>query len=210
MKLNTNSNSNSNIKQNLSIRIIGGQYKRSKIEVSNVEGLRPTPDRLRETLFNWLGDISNTKCLDAFAGTGILGLECISRYATHVTFIENNKLAYLNLQKSISKLKLNLNIIETPNYKVSNNSAIEYLDSLNTIDKFDVIFLDPPYQHNILLRQSIEIIMRKSILKTNGIIYIEHCDKEILNHIVILHKLEVRKQGKMGQIHFMLLSYKTE
>ena len=84
------------------IRIIGGQYRGKKLQFPNVEGLRPTPDRVRETLFNWLmHDIRDARCLDAFAGSGALGLEAFSRGASQVVFIEQAPLAQANLQKII-------------------------------------------------------------------------------------------------------------
>ena len=83
------------------VRIVGGRWKRSRLPVANKAGLRPTPDRVRETVFNWLGqDLSGWSCLDAFAGTGALGFEAASRGATAVTLVENDRELVLQLAAS--------------------------------------------------------------------------------------------------------------
>ncbi|HAU1138500.1 TPA: 16S rRNA (guanine(966)-N(2))-methyltransferase RsmD, partial [Legionella pneumophila] len=97
------------------IRIIGGLYRGKKIHFPDVDGLRPTPDRVRETLFNWLmNDIRNARCLDAFAGSGALGFEAYSRGASHVVFIEQSPKAHASLQNTIRQFDTpNLHLIKT-------------------------------------------------------------------------------------------------
>ncbi len=88
------------------VRIIGGQWRRTRLKVLDKPGLRPTPDRVRETLFNWLGqDLSGWRCVDAFAGTGVLGLEAASRGATHVLMVEQDAVLVQLLQDNVSRLK---------------------------------------------------------------------------------------------------------
>lgn len=146
------------------IRIIGGQYRGKKLHFPDLEGLRPTPDRVRETLFNWLmHDIRDARCLDAFAGSGALGFESFSRGATQVLFIEQSPLAYVNLQKIIKAFN-------SPALKLLNMDARDYL--LHSKEQFDIIFLDPPFTHNYL-PQCIKIVAENPILASGGLVYLE-------------------------------------
>ena len=91
------------------IRIIGGQWRRTRLKVLDKPGLRPTPDRVRETLFNWLGqDLSGWRCVDAFAGTGVLGLEAASRGAAHVLMVEQDAVLVRDLQENATRLKASM------------------------------------------------------------------------------------------------------
>ena len=123
---------------NHEIRIIGGQWKRTKLKVADKPGLRPTPDRVRETLFNWLGqDLSGWKCLDAFAGTGALGLEAASRGAAQVTLVEQDAGLIAQLQKMVAQLKATgVQIVRGDGLAALRQSVPA---SLN------LIFLDPPF-----------------------------------------------------------------
>lgn len=149
------------------IRIIGGQFRGKKIPVISVEDLRPTPNRVRETLFNWLmHSIHDARCLDAFAGTGALGFEAFSRGAARVVLIEQNIAAYNNLKKISSTFnRTNLNALT-----VLRNNACDYLQT--TKEQFDIIFLDPPFIQNYL-PTCIHHIERSQILSNNGLLYLE-------------------------------------
>ncbi|QMT58967.1 16S rRNA (guanine(966)-N(2))-methyltransferase RsmD [Legionella sp. PC997] len=146
------------------IRIIGGLYRGKKLHVPDVEGLRPTPDRVRETLFNWLmHDIRDARCLDPFAGSGALGFEAFSRGAARVVFLEQSPKAYTNLQKVITEFN-------SPKLKSLRTDALQYLQGHQ--EEFDIIFLDPPFAHN-LLPQCISYITRSNVLKRGGLVYLE-------------------------------------
>ncbi|MFT4058582.1 MAG: 16S rRNA (guanine(966)-N(2))-methyltransferase RsmD [Legionella sp.] len=146
------------------IRIIGGQYRGKKLHFPAVEGLRPTPDRVRETLFNWLmHDIRNARCLDAFAGSGALGLEAFSRGAKNVVFLEQSPQVHANLQKII----LSFN---NPTLQLLKMDARHYLQTNK--EQFDIIFLDPPFSQNYL-PQCIGDIRQRNLLVQGGLLYLE-------------------------------------
>ena len=120
------------------IRIIGGQWRRTRLKVIDKPGLRPTPDRVRETLFNWLGqDLSGWRCVDAFAGTGVLGLEAASRGATQVLMVEQDAVLVRDLQDNVARLKASM-------VTVQRGDAVSALARLGAAS-VDLVFLDPPF-----------------------------------------------------------------
>jgi 16S rRNA (guanine(966)-N(2))-methyltransferase RsmD len=120
------------------IRIIGGQWRRTRLKVLDKPGLRPTPDRVRETLFNWLGqDLSGWRCVDAFAGTGVLGLEAASRGATHVLMVEQDAVLVRDLQENATRLKASM-------VSVQRGDAVSTLGRLPA-GSVDLVFIDPPF-----------------------------------------------------------------
>lgn len=146
------------------IRIIGGLYRGKKLQFPEVEGLRPTPDRVRETLFNWLmHDIHGARCLDAFAGSGALGLEAFSRGAAQVVFIEQSPEAHSNLNKIINQFN-------SPGLTVVKADSHSYLQQ--STEPFDLIFLDPPFGQNYI-PGCLELIIHNHRLKTGGLLYLE-------------------------------------
>lgn len=146
------------------VRIIGGLYRGKKLPVPMLEGLRPTPDRVRETLFNWLmQDIQDARCLDAFAGSGALGLEAFSRGASLVTFVEVAPVACANLQKIIKAFN-------SPKLKLLSTDTLQYIQKSS--HQFDVIFLDPPYTKN-LLPTCLELLASSPCLVQGGLVYLE-------------------------------------
>jgi len=121
------------------VRIIGGQWKRSKIKVIDKPGLRPTPDRVRETLFNWLGqDLTDWRCVDAFAGTGALGFEAASRGAQSVLMLEQDAQLVTLLSQTRERLKAHT-------VQVQKGDAMMALQRLAP-NSLDVVFLDPPFE----------------------------------------------------------------
>ena len=119
------------------IRIIGGQWRSRKLQFPSVEGLRPTPDRVRETLFNWLrDDIEDARCLDLFAGSGALGFEAASRGAANVVMVDADA-------KVGSALRQACGVLDAPVVHICQDNALRYLAGLPS--SFDVIFLDPPF-----------------------------------------------------------------
>ncbi len=124
------------------IRIIAGDWRGRKLDVLDADGLRPTGDRIRETLFNWLAPwITQANCLDAYAGTGALGLEALSRGATHVQFIENGR-------NVAEQLKSNLSVLKCTKSSVAQNDCLDWL-SRPAHQTFDLVFVDPPFQHDL-------------------------------------------------------------
>lgn len=127
------------------VRIIGGQWKRTRLAVAPKPGLRPTPDRVRETLFNWLGqDLSGLYCLDAFAGSGALGFEAASRHAAHVTLVERDRQLCAQLQANARQLQARTITVR----QGDGLHALQTRPAAATTDGaagWDVIFLDPPY-----------------------------------------------------------------
>ncbi|HEX7634913.1 MAG TPA: 16S rRNA (guanine(966)-N(2))-methyltransferase RsmD [Noviherbaspirillum sp.] len=153
------------------VRIIGGIWKRTPLPVLNAEGLRPTPDRVRETVFNWLnhlldGDWQRVACLDLFAGAGALGFEAASRGAAKVVMVEDNPAAVRQLEVVKTKLKAEQVSIRRGNAF----SVAQELTARAGDGKFDVIFLDPPY-HQDWLRQILPLC--RQLLSNGGLVYAE-------------------------------------
>lgn len=163
------------LKKNISIlkksqlRIIGGSLRGRKIvfsEISSENALRPTPDRIRETLFNWLSSvIIEADCLDAFAGSGALSFEAISRGARHVTLIEKCDETLNNIRQNTERFSVEQALLT---YRCEDTLA--YLNQ--TTETFDIIFLDPPFQQHLLL-PAIQLIAGRNLLRPNGYVYIE-------------------------------------
>ena len=177
------------------VRLIGGLWKRSKLSVLSKPGLRPTPDRVKETLFNWLGqDLSGIKCLDAFAGSGALGFEAASRGAKDVLLIEADAQLVAKLQES--KLRLKADAI-----RIQRGDGIAAMRS-QAIGSLDVIFIDPPFDFGLYLEA---IRAAAGILSAQGAIYLE-APEAWRDEQLAGTGLRIIKQGKAGAVHFHLLS----
>ena len=125
------------------VRIIAGQWRSRLVQFPDAPGLRPTPDRVRETLFNWLGQhLDGLACLDLFAGSGALGFEALSRGAARVVMVENAKVAVQALRASSLAL-------DAPNAQIVAADALRYLE--RTSDRFDLVFVDPPYAQHLVV-----------------------------------------------------------
>jgi 16S rRNA (guanine966-N2)-methyltransferase len=173
------------------IRIVGGLWKRTPIAVTDAPGLRPTPDRVREALFNWLGpSIKASVCLDLFAGTGALGLEALSRGAAHVHFNESHPKA----SRQISELLQRLQRPPEASWDVTAMDAHAIL-SRQSPKRFDIVFLDPPFQG-----QWLEKIMPSllPLLKPQARLYIE------AEKTFDYPSLQLLKAGQAGQVHYHL------
>ncbi len=195
------------------VRIIGGQFKRRSVSFIDAEGLRPTPDRLRETLFNWLiADIHDAQVLDSCAGSGVLGFEALSRGAAHTTFIEINPAQSNMLRQSAEQLRL-----DTANYQIVQGTAEQVLTQNQTLPHhFDIVFIDPPYAQD-LWQPILMALIKKSLISTETLIYLE-ADKDLtlqLNQLVAslngnsapqaettqgIIGFECLKQTKVGQV----------
>ncbi|PCI59216.1 MAG: 16S rRNA (guanine(966)-N(2))-methyltransferase RsmD [Gammaproteobacteria bacterium] len=184
-----------NRKSSGSIRIIAGKYRGRKLPVLDAQGLRPTTDRVKETLFNWLMPyINETNCLDCFAGSGGLGFEALSRGATKVVFLELNKNAADQLKQNVVLLKdLRAEVIQT--------NSIEFLKPNNANKQlFDLVFIDPPFRQQ-LLNPIVENI-NHGWLAQNALIYIE-CEAE-LDVSVLPINLQLLKEKIAGQVAYRL------
>lgn len=152
------------------VRIIGGQWKRTPLAVADAEGLRPTPDRVRETVFNWLthllnGQWQDVACLDLFAGSGAMGFEAASRGAAQVTLVESHPVAIRQMQLSREKLR-------AQQVEIVRGDALSFARGLveRQDGRFDLIFLDPPYEQNWLPKV---LPLCERLLKTHGMVYAE-------------------------------------
>lgn len=172
------------------VRIIGGEWRSRKLPVPDSQGLRPTPDRIRETLFNWLqNDIAGAKCLDLYAGSGVLGFEAVSRGASSATLVEQD-------QKTCRQLEDNVVLLKADNIRVINAEALAWLK--NNRESYDLIFLDPPFSES-LIEKSCRLIRDTGCLNAKGMIYIETSRKQPLPSF-----LDIKKQGTAGQVMYLL------
>jgi len=173
------------------LRIIGGQWKRSKLPVADRPGLRPTPGRVRETLFNWLGqDLSGWRCLDAFAGSGALGFEAASRGAAEVTLLERDAALVDSLRSSRQRLKADV-------VRVEGTDAIAWMARAQA-GRFDLVFLDPPFGSD-LAEQA--LLQAARLVADGGFIYLEA--RQALPTAPegwVMHR-----HGRAGTVHFHLL-----
>ena len=173
------------------LRIIGGVHKRRQLAFANIEGLRPTPDRLRETLFNWLmWDIEGSKVLDLCAGSGALSFEALSRGAKSVHLIEPNL-------EQLKFLKKNLALLNIENAKVYASTAQQALAKIN--ESFDLLFLDPPYALNLWEELS-QLVDEK--LNENALIFVE-ADRP-LDSLNLPKTWQQIKDSKVGIIYARL------
>ena len=170
------------------IRIIGGQFRGKKLHFPDIEGLRPTPDRVRETLFNWLmHDIRDAVCLDAFAGSGALGFEAHSRGAANVILLEQAPIAHANLVKLAASF-------QSSRLSVLNVDACSFLQQSKA--EFDIIFLDPPFAKNYL-PQCLALLAKSNLLKHGGLVYLES-ENPIAIDETIWQPIKLKKAGQVS------------
>jgi len=146
------------------IRIIGGQWRGRKLPVPDSPGLRPTTDRVRETLFNWLApSMVDAHCLDCFAGSGALGLEALSRYAASATLLEMERSVAQQLQQNLATLK-------AANAKVVNTNTLTFLANPGT--PHNIAFIDPPFRKG-MLEDTVRLLENNGWLADGALVYIE-------------------------------------
>ncbi|TFW27190.1 16S rRNA (guanine(966)-N(2))-methyltransferase RsmD [Duganella callida] len=188
------------------VRIIGGQWKRTPLPVLSALGLRPTPDRVRETVFNWInhlrdGEWAGTQVLDLFAGSGALGFEAASRGAQSVTMIDANA----QVTRQLEEIKLKL---KAENVTITRGDALAAAQSAAARgQQFDLIFLDPPYQQGLLERS---LPLCAKLLKAGGLVYaesglaLEFAEGEAPDWLA---PWEVIRADKAGMVFYHLLKY---
>ena len=174
------------------VRIIGGQFKRRSVSFVQTDGLRPTPDRLRETIFNWLmADLQDALVLDVCAGSGVLGFEALSRGARHATFIEPHTPQAKTLHQNASTLNL-----APDTHTIINDNAQNALPRLT--GAFDVIFLDPPYALN-LWTPLLKLLGTHGLYHKQTLIYAES------DQPLDFEGFELTKSTKVGQVYAGIL-----
>jgi len=178
------------------LRIIGGIWRGRKLGFPEVEGLRPTSDRTRETVFNWLQPhIGASRCLDLFAGSGALGFEAASRGAAEVVLVENDRQAFL-------KLKQNAEALQAANCHIENTSAEQ---AIGVLDKsFDIVFVDPPYQADLWTKTAFALLSHK-LLNDGAMIYLEYPAKHDLPDLPSAWYL--LKEKKAGDVKYCLFEF---
>ncbi|MBS0287130.1 MAG: 16S rRNA (guanine(966)-N(2))-methyltransferase RsmD [Proteobacteria bacterium] len=183
------------------VRIIGGKWRGRSIKVVDIPGLRPTPDRVRETLFNWLAPyIVNARCLDLFAGSGALGFEALSRGAKEVVFIDK----YPPIVASLANIASELNA--KAQCDIVRASAVSFITTHQTVIPFDIIFLDPPFA-SPLLQQSIEALAKSQFVKMGTLLYLE--SPKALNENDIPSTWQVLKAKVAGEVAYHLVKVES-
>jgi len=171
------------------VRIGGGELRSRIVTFPEAEGLRPTPDRVRETLFNWLGQtLYGRSCLDLFAGSGALGFEAASRGAERVLMVEKNTLVFRALKENVGKLAC-------ANVVVRHQDGLEFVR--RDTQRYDVIFLDPPFQSDYF-PALLEILPQR--LNQNGVVYVESGAA-----VEVPSPWRVLKSGRAGQVWYQLI-----
>jgi 16S rRNA (guanine966-N2)-methyltransferase len=179
------------------VRIIGGKWRGRKLSVVDAAGLRPTPDRVRETLFNWLArDCQRASVLDCFAGSGVLGFEALSRGAVRLVALEQHPRAIANLQLQAERFA---------------TSAIEILsgdalDSINQLrQKFDIVFIDPPYAEPQLRTQVFRLLEERHCLQSGARVYFEWPGHESFD--LPSPSLQWLKRKSAGQVNYAIAEW---
>lgn len=178
-----------------SLRIIGGNWRSRKISFPEREGIRPTPDRVRETLFNWLAaDIAGAHCLELYAGSGVLSMEALSRGASHVTLVEKDRQSWARLNENLARLSG-----DPASYLCINDTALHWIAGNH--EAFDIVFLDPPF-HDNELQPAIEALLERKALTSHGLIYLE--TPQEMTQAQLPAALAIVRHGRAGRVHFSL------
>jgi 16S rRNA (guanine(966)-N(2))-methyltransferase RsmD len=183
------------------VRIIGGQWKRSQVPVADVPGLRPTPDRVRETLFNWLGhqfggSLETRTALDVFAGTGALGFEAASRGAKRAVLIDSHPAALKCLYALSARLKAQATI-----HIIAGTAQTVLARLAQQAQVFDIIFLDPPFHEGLIERIMPQAL---ALLAPSGVLYVE-AEAPLADANCEQWGLELLRKDKAGQVFYHML-----
>jgi 16S rRNA (guanine966-N2)-methyltransferase len=176
------------------LRIVAGNWRSRLLQIADVPGLRPTSERIRETLFNWLAArINGARCLDLCAGTGALGIEALSRGAAEVVFVERSAIAFKALKNNIASLG-------AANAELLNLDARDYLNE-SSVRPFDIVFLDPPFKAD-LYDELCRLLSAQSWLARDARIYIE-MDRD-QPELCVLEGWHVLKNKTAGKVRYLL------
>jgi len=176
------------------LRIVAGNWRSRLLDIADVEGLRPTSERIRETLFNWLApNLTGSRCLDLYAGTGALGLEALSRGSASAVFVEQDPVALQQLRKNVELLGAN-------NAEIVSSDALAYLRNAPAVP-FDIVFLDPPYAGN-LLGETCRLLVDTRQLAPGALIYLE--DERSRGEPDIPRGWTVLKEKTAGNVRYLL------
>ncbi len=180
------------------VRIIGGKWKGQKVRFSGDSTLRPTLGRIRETLFNWIRpELSGARVLDLFAGSGALGLEALSQGAAQAIFVERNRRTSTALRSTLNTLDAN------PAAKVLCQDALQFLKGAE--EPFDIIFVDPPYAQEPLLRQTLTLLSKRHLAA--GLVYAEFKDEAALRQAAEQAGFAIAKTSRAGDSTAALLEF---
>ena len=177
------------------VRIIGGEWRSRRVSFPDHEGLRPSADRVRETLFNWLGqDLSGKRCLDLFAGSGALGFEALSRGAARVAMVEKSS-------RVCEALRRNAGLLAAKNLQLHCADALEFATAAaaDPAARFDLVFLDPPFR-SPLLAQVLPLAAR--LLRPGARVYLESASA-----FEPTGGWQIARHGRAGQVHYTLVTY---
>jgi len=179
------------------LRIIGGRWRSRSLAFPAVEGLRPTGDRIRETLFNWLmPELPGSRCLDLFAGSGILGFEALSRGAEHCTLVELNPAA-------LRQLEANAAMLGATDAHIVASNALEYLKS-RPAEAFDLVFIDPPFAADLWL--PVMELLTGGWLRSGALVYVEIPHETVLP---LSAAWQLHRQKRAGQVSYSLYRFET-
>ena len=172
------------------VRIIGGEWRSRVIRFPDASGLRPSPDRVRETLFNWLGqDLTGLACLDLFAGSGALGFEAASRGASSVVMVETAR-------EAVAALRANAKLLGAKSWRLAAGDALEFLRSHHG-GLFDVVFVDPPFGSGLIERV---LPLLPKVLAPGAQVYVESGKT-----LAVPEGWQLRRQGEAGVVHYHLM-----
>lgn len=173
-----------------SFRVIGGTWRGRRLRFADRPGIRPTPDRARETLFNWLqARVAGARCIDLFAGSGALGIEALSRGASEVVFVERDPTAARMIEAHIEALGAN--------GQVRCGDAFDFLRGSN--DTFDIAFLDPPFDE-ALHEPALKMLLEQQRMTANGLVYMEAASGQLAD--ALQPGWEFLRTSRAGQVEY--------
>jgi len=177
------------------LRIVAGNWRSRLLEIADVHGLRPTSERVRETLFNWLAPgIHGKRCLDLYAGTGALGLEALSRGAGSVVFVERSA-------RAVQQLERNIEVLGAEGASVRHQDAADFLQTAHT-ERFDIVFLDPPFAED-MLRELCRLLDEREFLADGALVYLEQ--DRAKETAVLPDNWQELKNKTAGNVRYMLV-----
>ena len=177
------------------LRIVAGKWRSRLLPVADSEGLRPTSERIRETLFNWLSnDVAGSHCLDLFAGTGALAFEALSRGAASATLVEQSPAVARGLEASVS-------LLEADNATVVCRNALDFLGG-KPVQQYDLVFVDPPFAAN-LVAQSLQLLHSNGWLSEHALIYVEQDKQQAMPELPA--DWELAREKSAGNVCYRLV-----